>query len=111
MGGDSEVCPSVVEAVVIDVVDDHSGRYFDDAAVHKVGEARFVGGAWAGALGIPGAGGLMLDGVPFVPAQTRVVLGVDDCVLTSGEGYSAKGVAVAEPTIGQTELDQRPRQP
>lgn len=84
MSGGSDVCLSVVDSVVIDVVDDHAGRDFDYAAVHKVGETRFVIASWACPLGIICAGGLGFDGVPFVAVEARVVFGVDDGVLSPG---------------------------
>jgi len=71
VGCDSEVCLSVVESVVIDVVDDHAGRDFDYVAVHEVGEVRFFIAGRAGPLGIICAGGLVFGGVPFVVGRNE----------------------------------------
>ena len=101
MGGGSEVCLSVVESVLIDVVDDHAGRDFDYAAVHKVGEIRFVIASWACSLGIICAGGLVFDDVPFVPAESPVIFGVNDGVFAFSEGYSSEGIAVADAAVEQ----------
>jgi len=60
----AEVCLSIVEAVVVDVVDEHSGWNFDDEIVHL--------GVFSGQLfavcermdGVKGVGGFV--DVPFV---------------------------------------------
>ena len=106
MGCDSEVCLSVVESVVIDVVDDHAGRDFDYVAVHEVGEVRFFIAGRAGPLGIICAGGLVFGGVPFVVAKSSVIFGVDDGVFAPGEGYSEEGIAVADSAVEQQQPNE-----
>jgi hypothetical protein len=59
-----------------------------------------------GVVGVPG-----LIGVPFVLIQSLKVVLIDDGVLSLGQRYPAKSIAVTEPAIAQRQNDERPRQP
>ena len=59
-----------------------------------------------GVIGVPG-----LVGVPFVLVQSLEVARIDDGVLSLGQRYPTKSVAVTEPAITQRQNDKRPRQP
>jgi len=63
-GCGAEVCLSVVEAVVVDVVDEHSGRNFDDEIVHLGVLSGHGFAVCEGMDGVICVGGFV--GVPFV---------------------------------------------
>jgi len=105
--GDSEVCLSVVEAVLIYVVDDHSGRHFDYVSVHKVCEVWFVVGALSCPLCIICSSGRGCYGMPFVSGQLVIIVRVNDCEFAPCQWYSAKGMAEADSAVKQQRPDER----
>jgi len=62
--GRAEVCLSIVEAVVVDVVDEHSGWNFDDEIVHLGVLSGLLFAVGERTDGVKGVGGFV--GVPFV---------------------------------------------
>ena len=87
----TEICLSVVKAVVVYMVDDEMVGNFQDLAVHKehlfLGAARVAGGVKAVFASL---------GIPFLPGKVVVIFRVDDSVKASGQRNPAEGVAVAE---------------
>lgn len=61
----------------------------------------------AGGVECPAVG----NGVPFMPDEAPVVIGIDDGVFASRQGYSAEGVAVAQQPIQENRGDKDRLQP
>jgi len=106
-GGRAEVCPTIVEAVMIDVVNDAAGGDFYYAAVHINGTRVFSGGGVA--LGIKCVA--VLSDVPIVLAEPIVIFGVNDCQLALCQGYASERIAVAESATEKEQANTRFLQP
>lgn len=104
-GGEAEVGLSVVEAVVVNMVDEQAGGVVHYLAVHVniFGLSFFV--ARGVSLGVKSGGEFC--GVPIILYQARVIFGVNDGEFASREGYAAKGVAEANPPIQEQDKDSR----
>ena len=106
-GGGAEVCPAIVEAVMVDVVNDTAGGYFYYTAVHINGARVFSCGGVA--LGIKCVA--VLSDVPIVLAEPIVIFGVNDCKLALCQGYAAERIAVAESATEKEQANTRFLQP
>ena len=101
-GRGAEVCPAIVEAVMIDVVNDAAGGDFYDTAVHVNGGCVFSCGGVA--LGITSVA--VLSDVPIVFAEHFIILGVNEGKLALCQGYAAERIAVAEAATSEHSKDQ-----
>ena len=101
-GRGAEVCPAIVEAVMIDVVNDAAGGDFYYTAVHVNGARVFSCGGIA--LGVTSVA--ILSDVPFVFTERFVIYGVNDGKLALCKGYAAERIAVAEAAPGEYSKDQ-----
>ena len=92
----TEIGAAIIKARAIDVVNDKtSGDIWYQLAVHK--EAGEFSICFAdGAFGVEGVFAFCSAEAPFVFAETRVVVGVDDSVPALRERDFAEGVAEAE---------------
>lgn len=86
---------SIVQAVMIDVVDYEMAGRLDYFTVHPDIDCLFRGSGTTN--GIKSV--ILPDGVPFVLIQSLEILRIDDGVLSLGKGYPAEGVAVATPAV------------
>lgn len=104
----SQVSFSIVEPVVVDVIDVQFVRRIENIAVHLDVFPLACAHVYPpdGVIGGPG-----LVGVPFVLVQTLEVVRIYDSVLALGKGYPAKGIAVAEAPIAKRQNHNRARQP
>jgi len=93
--GGAEVGLAIVEAIVVDVVAKHAGRDVDHEMVHLEVFAFFLLAVGQRVDGVPGVRALV--GVPFDPAETVVVFGIDDGGLALGQRDTPEWVAVAHP--------------
>ncbi len=98
----AEVRLSIVEAVMVDVVNDAAGGDFYYTAVHVNGARVFF--CWGVALGVTSVA--VLSDVPSVLTQLFVIFGVNDCKLALCQGYAAERIAVAEAAPGEHSKDQ-----
>ena len=97
VSGGTEVCVSIVESVVIDVVEKAAGRSFYEKIVHL--DVLF-GSVFAGGEGVYGVIGVWcFQGVPFVFCEAVEIIGVNDCEFALSERNSSEGVAVADAAI------------
>lgn len=101
-GGRAEVCPAIVEAVMVDVVNDMAGRDFYDTAMHVNGGRVFSGGGIA--LGVKCIA--VLGDVPIVFAERFVIFGVNESEPALRKGYSAERIAAADAAKGEYSKDQ-----
>ena len=103
----AEVRLSIVEAVMVDVVNDAAGGNFYYTAVHVNGTRVFSCGGVA--LGVTSVA--VLSNVPFVFTQHFVIFGVNDGKLALCQGYAAERIAVAEAAIKKEQANARFLQP
>jgi hypothetical protein len=106
-GGRAEVCPAIVEAVMVDVVNDMAGRDFYYTAMHVNGSCVFS--CWSVALGVKCVA--VLSDVPIVFTELFVILGINDDELALCQGYTAERIAVAEAAIEKEQANARFLQP
>jgi len=99
---------SVVEAVVIDVIDKHRRRDSENVVVHRK-ESFFAVGGFGSAGGVECPA--IWNRVPFVLDKDPVIIGIDDGVFASCQGYSAEGVAVAQQPVQENRGDKDRLQP
>jgi len=94
---------------MVDMVNKHTIRHFENLAVHFDDDSLFA----YPLAGIPRGvvRGRAADDVPFVLAEPVVVLRIDDGVLAPRQRNPAEGVAVAQPAIQKHGLYDRPFQP
>lgn len=83
---DAQVAAAVVQAVAVDMIDEHSLRRFHDLAVHEY-EAAAID-----SFGVMRPVVRRRLDLPLVPAEPFVVLGVDDGVHATGQGDIADAV-------------------
>ena len=101
-GGWAQVGLSIVEAVMIDVVNDAAGRDFYDTAVHvNRGRCFSCGGI---ALGVRSVA--VFSNMPSVFAELFVIFGVNDGKPALCQGYAAERIAVAEAATGKHSKNQ-----
>jgi hypothetical protein len=91
----AEVCPAIVEAVMVNMVNDMAGRDFYYTAVHVNGSRVFS--CWGVALGVKGIA--VFGNVPFVFSEPFVVSGINEGEPAFCQGDAAESIAVAEVTI------------
>ncbi len=101
-GRGAEVRLSIVEAVMVDVVNDAAGGDFYYTAVHVNGTRVFSCGGIA--LGIKCVA--VLSNVPSVFAERFVIIGVNDGKFALCQGYAAERITVAEAAKGEHSKDQ-----
>jgi len=106
-GRGAEVRLSIVEAVMIDVVNDTARGDFYYTAVHVNGGRVFS--CRGVALGVKSVA--VLSNVPFVFAEPIVIFGVNDGKLALCKGYPAERIAVAEAAIEKEQANTRFLQP
>ena len=94
--GQAEVGSAVVEAVVVDVVDEQVGRGVEYLAVH------FDGFSFVLADGVEVAAGAF--GEPFVAGEGGVVVCVDEGESAAGERDASRGAAVWRSCAGRVEI-------
>ena len=97
MIGDPQVGFSIVEAVIVYVVNDETSRGFHYLAMHRDADKLSAFSTSSIALGIKGIQGSV--STPLVLAEALIIVRVDDSELAPGEGYAAEGVAVANAAI------------
>ena len=106
-GGRAQVRPAIVEAVMVDVVNDAAWRDFYYTAVHvNRGSCFSCGGV---ALGVKCIA--VFGNVPFVFAEPLVVFGINDGKHALCQGYAAERIAVAETAVKQQSSYKRLRKP
>jgi hypothetical protein len=96
MCSEAQICLSIVEAVAIDMIDEHAFRGLKDSAVHR--KVAFSNAIYSG----PSSGvesPAVRIGVPLVFGEAIVIFGVDDGELAPCEWYASEGVAVAEEAV------------
>ena len=93
----AEVCLSIVQAVMIYVVNEHVVGDFEDLAVHLDDDSLAVFLEVGVADGVKGA--CASGDMPFVFAERFVVVGVNYGVFGLGQAYAAEGIAEAEAAI------------
>lgn len=104
----SQVSFSIVEAIMVDVIDVQVIGQIENLAVHQ----NMLPCALADThrpvcvTRVPG-----LIGLPFVLVQMLEIVRIDDSILALGKGYPAKGIAVAEAPIAKRQNYNGPRQP
>ena len=105
-GADAQVVAAVVQAVAVDVIDDHAGRGLHNHAVHGDGAAVLAGGG----VGPPACA----RGEPVVPVEPLVVGGVHHGELALGQRDVADAVvrglgrrAPRRPALAQAEAAAR----
>lgn len=96
-GSGADVRLSIIEAVIVYVIDDEAGRDFYYTAVHVDGWRLVLSSDPGVALCVEGVS--VFGDVPGVLVEAVVVLWVDDCVFALCEGYAAERIAVAEAAI------------
>jgi len=92
----AEVCFAIIQAVMVDMIDEKMVGRVDNLAVH-FHMLPLVETHMNPPDGIIGVFGLI--GVPFVLVQSREILRIDDGVLSLCQRYPAEGVAVAGPAV------------
>ncbi len=98
----AEVCLSIVETVMVDVVNDMAGRDFYYTAVHvNRGRCFSCGGV---ALSVKGIA--VFGNVPFVFAEPFEIFGINDGEHALRQGYPAERIATAEAAIDEHSKDQ-----
>lgn len=101
-GGWAKVCPTIVETIMVDVVNDMARGDFYDTAVHVNRGRVFSGGGVA--LSVKCV--TVLGEVPIVFAERFVIFRVNEGKFTLCKGYSAKRIAIAESAKGEYSKDQ-----
>ena len=94
---------------MIDMVTQLIVAGFDDFSVHKYGLSLAVFAPVKPPDCVKRA--LAIQGVPFMPAQTPKIVGINDCVHSPRQRYSPKGIAVAKPPIQKNRKNQQPFNP
>ncbi len=107
--GGAEVGPSIVQAVMVDMVNEHTVGHFEDRAVHFEDDSLLADPLAGVAYGVERAPGA--DDVPFVLAEPVVIGRIDNGVPAPRQRYPAEGVAVTQPAIEQCGLYGQPVQP
>jgi hypothetical protein len=93
---ETEICLSIVEAVSIDMVDEHALRGLKHSAVHR--KVSFSYAIYSGpSSGIESSA--VRIGVPIVFRKSIVIIGIDDGELSPSERDSPEGAAVAEEAV------------
>ena len=94
---------------MINVIDEEALRHIYDFAVHRYCQPLFQGWRPLAPDGV--ACTVPLAGVPFVPAEPIVVVGVHDGVFSLRKGDPAERVAVPQPSVPEHRQHGRPFQP
>ena len=94
--GGSEVRFAIIEAVMVDMIDEKVVRRVDNLSVH-LDMLPLVETHMNPPDGIPGVFGLI--GVPFVFIQSPEIFRIDDGVLSLCQRYPAEGVVVAGTSV------------
>jgi len=103
--GNAEVLLSVVQAIVIDMVGDIAIRYMDNLILHRYA-LTFLRGLWP--LASDCIEDITVSGsVPCIFVKAHIIIGVNDSIFVLRKGYSAKGVAVTQPTRQEYQLDEQ----
>ena len=82
---------------MIDVVDEEVVRHVDDFAVHRYCQPLALARRPLAPYGVVRTA--LVAGVPFVPVDSFVIVGVHDGELALREGDSAEGVAVTQLSV------------
>jgi hypothetical protein len=106
-GRRAQVGPSVIQAVMIDMVHHHAGGNLHDAPVHVNRSGPLSCGGIA--LGVERMG--IFRDVPIMFTEPLVIAGINDGVFSFRQGYPAEGVAVAQSAVQQHEPYGRPFEP
>ena len=101
--GETKVCLSIVEAVVVYVVDDQARRNFYYTAVHIYGGSLALSTDAGIAFGIEGVA--VFGDVPFVFIQPVEVVGVNDGKFALSKSNTPESVAVANASIQKHRKD------
>ncbi len=104
----SQICLSIIQAVAVNVVNNHIMRDLEYTTVHGKLTLSSVSGSDT-PCGIKSSA--HFDGTPSVFGELAVIIGVNDGILTLGQGYAAEGVAVAEPAIQKKQPNERCQKP
>ncbi|MDT8300730.1 MAG: hypothetical protein RQ760_04540 [Sedimentisphaerales bacterium] len=106
-GGRAEVCPAIVETVMVDMVNNIAGRDFYDTAMHVNGGRVFSCGGVA--LGVKSVA--IFSEVPIVFTERFVIFGVNEGKPALCQGYAAERIAAAEAAIEKEKANTRFLQP
>jgi len=109
-GRQTQICPAVVEAAAVYVVDYISVRNAHQLAVHEDARVSAVGPAHR-ALRVEHALAPCPANPPLVPAQTCIIIRVHDCEQALRERDSAEGIAVANTSVHHQQSQQNLRRP
>lgn len=105
----SQVRLSIVQAVMVDVVAEHTGGNIDEKTVHLEIFSLFLFSVRQRVYGVPGARAFL--GVPFVGPQPVVIFGIDDGEFSARQRDFPESVAVPYPPIYKHQPKQRSLQP
>ena len=97
----AEVCLSIVEAVMVDVINNVAGRNFNYTSMHVNGSSYFS--CRGVALGVKRAA--VFSNVPFVFAERFIIFGINNGKHALCQGYPAERIAVAEAAIDKRSKD------
>ena len=108
-GGGSEISLSIIDAIVINMIDEHSVGNFNEVAMHS--QNLFLTGFcdWCGPDCIEVAGAFNV--VPFIGREALVVLRIDLGILRPGKPNPAEGIAVAQAAVKQQQTNAKLFQP
>jgi hypothetical protein len=108
-GGGSEISLSIIDAIVINMIDEHSVRNFNEVAMHS--QSLFLTGFcdWCGAGCIEVAGAFNV--VPFIGRKALVVLRIDLGIPRPGKSNPSEGIAVAQAAVKQQQTNAKPLKP
>ena len=102
-GNRADVCLSIVESVVVDVVGEEAGRDVDDEVVHVHVLSGPVFAVCEGVDGVKGVGTFV--GIPFVLFQAVVIFGIDDGEFVFSEGDFSEGIAEPDASVYEKKGD------
>jgi hypothetical protein len=103
--GASQVGYAIIEAVMVDVIDEKMAGRIENLAVHLNMFPLFIT-YMDPADGVISVFGLV--GVPFVFIQSLEIFRIDDGVLSLSKRYPAESVAVTRPAVNQRQGYERP---
>ena len=103
----AEVCLSIIETVMVDVVNDVAGRNFNYTAMHVNWGGCFS--CWGVAFGVEGVA--IFGNVPFVFVERFEILGINDGKFALCKWYATERIAVVKAAIEKEQANTRLLQP
>jgi hypothetical protein len=104
--GYPQVSFSIVQPVIIDVVNNEPGGSLHYLPMHRDADNLSAFSTSSIPLGIKGIQGPV--SAPLMLAEPLIIVGVNDGVFAPGQGYPAEGIAVAHPAIHKHYSNSRP---